>query len=715
MSTPTGPHSRRLPRRPPIEPEERPAAAIVSLVLYALAGVTLAVTTHLTAPADHHEGLLTGLAVLLVAVAAPVAYTIQRDARTPGWVQHVLQAFVLSAVAVVVALSGGADSPYWFYIFFPALFCSYFYRQPVAAGYLAACVAVHALPFVYGNGIDHPLYVTQFVTAAPAYVALGLSIAAGKRVIAALRTRAETLAREQSALRRVATAVVDGLGATEIYAMVATELAALFGCDGAGILRCQDEAIVVAGAYGEHADSLYREGSVWPVIPGGDADRALRCGAPMRTDRHADGAPMAQAGYLSTVLAPVTVGDRMWGLLAAASPRAGAFTAQDEQTMMEFGALLATAIASAEERAKLAEQALTDSLTGLANSRALHTRLEAELARAGRRGSPLSVAVIDVDHFKEINDNAGHETGDGMLVRLAAALASFARSEDTLGRLGGDEFAWILPDTTREQALVAVERARRLIASAPADPFSITFSAGICDTESTDAPAELIHLADSALYWSKAHGRNQSWIYDPAVIQELTDIERAARLRRAQAVEGLRGLARSIDEREPASREHSERVALVAIKLARVLGYAPEDVVRLGEAARLHELGRLVCAPGQAQSSPLDAEELTRLRAEAGLSARMVADVLDHQQTAWIAGQYEARAREGETVPAGDGLLALADAWDTLTAVRLHAAPEALAVLERHAGERFGSRALDALVDLHRAGELLAGAGEPVA
>ena len=111
---------------------------------------------------------------------------------------------------------------------------------------------------------------------------------------------------------------------------------------------------------------------------------------------------------------------------------------------------------------------------------------------------------------------------------------------------------------------------------------------------------ELIHLADSALYWSKAHGRNQSWIYDPAVIQELTDMERAQRLRRAQAVEGLRGLARSIDDREPATREHSERVALIATKLARAVGYGPEDVVRVGEAARLHELGRLASAPTSA-------------------------------------------------------------------------------------------------------------------
>jgi diguanylate cyclase (GGDEF)-like protein len=520
----------------------------------------------------------------------------------------------------------------------------------------------------------------------------------------------------------VATAVVDGRGAHEIYGMVASELARLFECEGAGILRCQGDTVVVAGAYGEHADSLYREGSAWPVTPDGDAHRALALGIPVREDEHAPGTPMAQAGYLATVLAPVKVGGVVWGLLATASSRPGAFDAQDEQTMMEFGTLLATAIASAEERGKLAEQALTDSLTGLANSRALHTRLAAELARATRRGSPLSVAVIDVDHFKDVNDNAGHETGDEMLVRVAAALASFARSEDTLGRLGGDEFAWILPDTTRQQALVAVERARRLIASAPADPYKITISAGICDSDATEDPAELVRLADSALYWSKAHGRNQSWIYDAAVVQELSAVERAQRLARAQAIEGLRGLARSIDEREPRTHQHSERVAALAIKLARQLGQRPEEALRVGEAARLHELGRLAQAPAAAgvartplhglapatvlPAAPLSAPDLDRLRIEAGVSARMVAGVLDEQQVAWIADQFEARERDPEADPSGDELLALADAWDTLTAVTPGSVAGALATVERLTGERFGVRAVAALVDLLQAGEL---------
>ena len=704
--TESGVYPRRVRTRAAIAPEECPAAAFVSFVLYALAGLALAVTAQMPGPPRRHEVVLLALGGLVVA-AAPVAYLIQRGGRSPGWMLHALQSFALVMVAVVVACSGGPDSPYWFYIFFPALFCSYFYRRPVAVAYLIGCVVVHALPFAYGDGASHNLYLIQFVSAAPAYVVLGLAISSGKRVITALRARAETLAREQGALRRVATAVVDGRPAQDIYAMVASELAGLLGCEGAGILRCQEEAVVVAGAYGEHASSIYREGSVFPIAPGGDAERALQAGVPVRVDRHAEGTAMARAGYPATVLAPVTVGGRVWGLLATASTHAAAFDAQDEQTLVEFGALLATAISSAEERARLADQALTDPLTNLANSRAVHDRLDAEVARASRYGSPLSVAVIDVDHFKDVNDNAGHETGDEMLVRVAAALASFARTEDTLGRLGGDEFAWILPDTTREQALVAVERARRMIASAPADPYRITISAGICDTDSIEDSTQLLHLADSALYWSKAHGRNQCWVYDPTVVQQLTEMERAQRLERAQAIEGLRGLARSIDNRQSCTHEHSERVAALATKLARGVGYRPEDVLRIGEAARLHELGRLTAATAAAVvGNPLSPAALQRLREEAALSAQMVADVLDVQQVGWIAGQYEPRERRPEDRAGGDELLALADAWDTLTAVTPGLPGDALAVLEGLVGEYFGARALSALTELQHAGDL---------
>jgi diguanylate cyclase (GGDEF)-like protein len=507
--------------------------------------------------------------------------------------------------------------------------------------------------------------------------------------------------------------------------MVAVEMARLLQCAGSGILRLRDaDSLVVVGSYGESPTGVYQRGTVVPVRSGSDLQRALSSGLPVRIDAHPPESPAAHLGYRASIVAPVCVGERMWGMLAVAGYDPSTFDRDDEQTLREFGDLLATAIASAEERERLAEQALSDALTGLANQRALHARLEAELARAARHESPLAVAMIDVDHFKEINDNAGHETGDEMLVRVAAALESFARAEDTLARVGGDEFAWVLPDTTREQALVAVERARRLIAAAPPDPYRITISVGICDTETTTDPTELIRLADSALYWSKAHGRNQSWVYDPAVVDELSEQERAERLERSQALDGLRALVRALEARDLATREHSERVGLLAGRLAARLGWSRDRALLLSQAALLHDVGRVGRSESVVRvSPPVSAHALDELRSAAVASARTVDGLLPSEQVAWIGGQFGAVTDEGARVDSdaeGASIVAVANLWDLLTAVTPGLPVHALAECERLAGERFSRRVVGALSALAEAGELGPGgtgpgsAGEPV-
>jgi diguanylate cyclase (GGDEF)-like protein len=108
-----------------------------------------------------------------------------------------------------------------------------------------------------------------------------------------------------------------------------------------------------------------------------------------------------------------------------------------------------------------------------------------------------------------------------MLVRVARCLSHAARAEDLLARVGGDEFAWILPETVGAEALLAVERARVAIATDDDRLPRVTLSVGICDTRSTADPAELVRLADRALYSSKEHGRDQVRLYAPASTDEL--------------------------------------------------------------------------------------------------------------------------------------------------------------------------------------------------
>ncbi len=434
---------------------------------------------------------------------------------------------------------------------------------------------------------------------------------------------------------------------------------------------------------------------------------------------------MRRLGYNSSIVAPIRVAGRNWGVLAVSVAKPARLTGADEDRLKEFGDLLATAIASIEDRAKLAAQASSDPLTGLANHRTLHGRLAIELARAKRHDTPLSVAVIDIDHFKQLNDIGGHETGDDLLVAVAGCLTRLARAEDILGRVGGDEFAWIFPETTREGALVAVERARRMIAATVRDPYRVTVSAGICDTRVTDDPAELIRLADGALYWSKAHGRNQCWIYDPAVVEELSAEERAERLERSQALLGLRALARAIDAKDPATREHSDRVAALVGRLARTAGWSDGAAQLLSEAALVHDVGKIGIPDATLRKTePLTEDEWIQIKGHAELAARIVEGVLarircngsepitsDRTEPGTRAGWREVE------IPEGAALLAVADAWDVMTVSRPYSGPktsaDALAECIDLVGRQFTEAAVGALIKLHASGELTAVHSQP--
>nr|WP_240943130.1 diguanylate cyclase [Planosporangium thailandense] len=170
-------------------------------------------------------------------------------------------------------------------------------------------------------------------------------------------------------------------------------------------------------------------------------------------------------------------------------------------------------------RADLAEQAIRDDLTGLHNRRHLIRTMEAELARAGQTGGPLGVVLLDIDHFKSVNDRFGHAVGDEMLVAIAKVLASAARQGDTVARYGGEEFVVLLPGATPDQAWNRAQEWRRLCASTfvptGQDRLRVTFSAGVaCFPESGTSAAQLLHAADKALYRAKAEGRDRVLLAD---------------------------------------------------------------------------------------------------------------------------------------------------------------------------------------------------------
>ena len=170
---------------------------------------------------------------------------------------------------------------------------------------------------------------------------------------------------------------------------------------------------------------------------------------------------------------------------------------------------------------KLRELSIRDELTGLHNRRHLTDRLEQESERGRRYGHRFSVAMIDIDHFKKINDSHGHSVGDEILVNFARILRQQARFVDhlgqapdrTLGRFGGEEFLIILPGTSLEGAVICLERMREAVTRAPietsAGPLSVSFSAGLAAQGPDETAEALLQRADGALYRAKEAGRNR--------------------------------------------------------------------------------------------------------------------------------------------------------------------------------------------------------------
>ena len=226
---------------------------------------------------------------------------------------------------------------------------------------------------------------------------------------------------------------------------------------------------------------------------------------------------------------PMLRGEELLGVLNFERPQKSDF-GPDE---MEFFTAVADQVGLAVQNARLHEQtvalSITDPLTGVPNRRHLFQQLEAEIARAARFSTPLTMLMIDIDHFKHLNDTEGHPAGDDVLRRVCQLLRQNLRKVDTLARYGGEEFVVLLPQISREEAIEVAEKLRRSISegnlehgkSQPGGKVTISIGLSTLPHDAIEQ-TKLVDCADSALYASKRGGRDKVTAYAPGMESEPT-------------------------------------------------------------------------------------------------------------------------------------------------------------------------------------------------
>jgi len=211
------------------------------------------------------------------------------------------------------------------------------------------------------------------------------------------------------------------------------------------------------------------------------------------------------------VVVPLSAEGRCIGVMVAEHSLASGSRIERRvvSTVERFASQAALALRNSWLLERVREMAAIDSLTGIANRRSFETTLQQDLARAARTGESVSLVMIDIDHFKQVNDSLGHQAGDDVLCEVARILASHCREYDTAARYGGEEFVIILPGCGAVEATATAERCRQAI-SKIATATSLTASAGVAT--STGQPLawnSLVQAADRALYQAKRAGRDR--------------------------------------------------------------------------------------------------------------------------------------------------------------------------------------------------------------